>query len=146
MELHTTKFGTVCVDQRDLLRFPDGLIGYENARDWVLLTETLDSSICWLQSVNFGELAVPMVTPSRYVPQYRVRVDAEELQTLEIERDRDVEVLVVLSQHRDLPSINLKAPLVINMASRIGRQVVDTGNWSVRHMIAAVAGNLRQTA
>lgn len=148
VEVCTVKFGVIRADARDIICFPEGLPGLEDCRRWVILADPngLESPVMWLQSVDHGEIALPVVAPSHYVPQYRVRVDATELKSLQIERDRDVEVLAVLNRRNGITSINLKAPLVVNMASRIGRQVITAGSWSVRHMVVASPGQLRQSA
>jgi len=146
VQVRTTRFGTIRVDARDIIRFPEGLAGFEDCQQWIVLAQHAKSSPLWLQSVTRGEVALPLVAPSRFVPQYRVRIDAAELQLLDIERDRDIEVLVVLNHRDGMQSINLKAPLVINMTSRLGRQVVASGSWSTRHLIVASSGDLRQSA
>lgn len=155
MEVTTANFGTVCADERDIIRFPEGLPGLEDCQRWVILsdstatepigTKQMVTSTMWLQSADQAEIALPIVAPCNFVPDYRVRVSSSELKTLRIERDRDMEVVVVMNQLNGVPSLNLKAPLVINMASRLGRQVVNSGNWSIRHMIAS-PGGLRRSA
>ena len=151
MEVHSTKFGIVRAFAHDIIHFPQGLPGLEDCQQWILLaesipTENAPAATVWLQSVERDDIALALAAPCRFVPHYRVRVDSAELRSLRIERDRDVEVLAVLNYRDGVRSINLKAPLVINMASRLGRQVINPGSWSMRHMIVAPSHSLRRSA
>ncbi len=146
MEVCTANFGTISATDRDIIRFPEGLAGLEDCHNWLILADSLDAELLWLQSADRAEIALPVVSPTRFVPQYRVRVDADELTSLAIDRDRDVQVLVTVNHIDSLPTINLKAPLVINLSGRVGRQVVVPEAWSIRHLIAGTPGSLRRTA
>src|SRR5688572_26981923 len=79
MLISTTRFGTVEIDVEDILLFPHGLVAFESSRHWVLLSDAQNESLGWLQSVNQGEVALPVVSPRRFVPQYRVHVTRGQL-------------------------------------------------------------------
>ncbi len=145
MEVHTAQFGPVSFDPRDIYTFPQGIYGFELCRRWLLLGTAIDQPIRYLQSVERAQLALPVVTPSQFVPEYRVRVAAEALAPLALERDRDLAVLAVLNPQHD-PTVNLKAPLLLNLCSRIGLQVIADGDWSIRHSLGIAPPARRKAA
>ncbi|HVT27590.1 MAG TPA: flagellar assembly protein FliW, partial [Lacipirellulaceae bacterium] len=121
--------------------FADGLIGMEDCRRWVLLGDAENTSLGWLQSLERPEVAMGVVSPRRFVPEYQVRVGKREIASLGLENPDDAQVLVIVSQANDGLALNLKAPLVIHLAERIGRQIVARDDHPVRHRLE---GTLRR--
>jgi len=93
MDVITTRFGTLSVDPKDELIFESGLIGR-----WVVLTDTKNPTLGWLQSLDEGHIALGVVSPRRFVPDYQLRADRADLQTLELTTARDAEVVVIASR------------------------------------------------
>lgn len=139
MEVHTTRFGTLDVSVDEMLSFPEGLPGLEDCRQWVLLPEVGNDAVAWLQSATDPEVALAVVSPRRFVADYQVRVCRKELQALEIAGRDDAQVLAIVSVHDEGPTLNLKAPLVINRRNRVGRQVVTNGEMPMRHALRPAA-------
>ena len=84
MQVATTRFGSLAVDVDDLLHFPRGLMGFEDCRHWVLLADTNNSAVGWLQSADRPAVAVAVVSPRRFTPEYRIRVGQSQLAGLEL--------------------------------------------------------------
>jgi flagellar assembly factor FliW len=124
MQISTSRFGLVDIDVDDILLFPHGLIAFEDCRHWVLLADSDNDSLGWLQSVSHGDVALPVVSPRRYAPQYQVHVTRGQLAPLELSHFDATYVLSVVSRSDDDFVLNLKAPLLINLDRRLGRQVV----------------------
>ena len=74
MKISTTRFGNLTIEDGDVLTFVDGLIGMEDCRRWVLLADAHNSALGWLQSLDRPEVALGVVSPRRFVPDYQVRV------------------------------------------------------------------------
>ena len=128
MEIATTRFGSLKLEAGDVLNFPEGLPGLDELQDWVLLADTKDSELAWMQSTTRADVALAVVSPRRFVPQYRVRVTRRELAPLSIEQRGDAQVLVIVGRGESGLYLNLKAPLVINPRIQVGRQVVTRGD------------------
>jgi len=133
MEIRSTRFGQFEIESDDLLRFPAGLLGLEDCREWILLDDGQNDAVAWLQSVQRPEVAVAVVSPRRFVPDYRIRVARPEIEPLELQDVRMAEVLVIVGRTDRAVTLNLKAPLLLNPARRLGRQVVTNGNLPIRH-------------
>lgn len=146
MEIHSTRFGPLEIDPQDLLRFPAGLMGLEECRDWLLLDDAQNDAVAWLQSAQRPEVAVAVVSPRRFVPDYRIRVARPEIEPLGLDDVRVAEVLVVVGRTDRAVTLNLKAPLLVNLARRVGRQVVTNGNLPVRHELSRGQLALKKSA
>jgi flagellar assembly factor FliW len=84
MRINTTRFGRIDVDAADLLTFPSGLPGLEHCREWALLADSDNDALGWLQSTVRGDVAIAVVSPRRFVPQYQVRIPRSELTPLRL--------------------------------------------------------------
>jgi flagellar assembly factor FliW len=98
-----------------------------------LLDDGQSDALAWLQSVQRGEVAVAVVSPRRFVPDYRIRVARPEIEPLGLVDPRHAEVLVVVGRTDRAVTLNLKAPLLVNPARRLGRQVITNGDLPIRY-------------
>lgn len=146
MQINTTRFGLVNFEVDDILHFPHGLIGFEDCRHWVLLGDAENEALGWLQCVPRPEVALPVVSPRRFVPEYQVRVTRGQLAPLELSQFDQAFVLTVISQNQADLTVNLKAPLVVNLNRRIGRQVITTDEQPLAHRVASPTPALRRVA
>mgnify|MGYP002623739809 FL=1 len=146
MEIFTTRFGQVTIDAEDILLFPNGLLGYEDHQHWVLLADADNPAVGWLQSVTRPGLAMAAVSPRRFVPGYHLRVDRAELSGLQLGKEDKAYVLTLISSHEGQLTTNLRAPVVINLQRRLGRQVVTSDEQPLRHVLAPAPVPLRKSA
>jgi flagellar assembly factor FliW len=146
MKLDTTRFGSVEMQPDDLIHFPSGLMGMEYARHWVLLADAENEALGWLQSTSQPELALAVVSPRRFVPDYQVRVSRGELTPLELSEVKEAQVLAVVGKNDRGITMNLKAPLVINLERRLGRQVITNGEQPLQYPLAPEPMPLRKSA
>src|SRR5580698_1688519 len=98
MDIQTTRFATVAIEADDILHFPAGLAGLEDCRHWVLLADAVNDALGWLQSTSRPEVALAVVTPRRFVPDYQVRIVRVELAPLAILQVQDAKVLVIVGK------------------------------------------------
>lgn len=124
MQISTRHFGSVEIDADDILLFPRGIVAFEDCRHWVLLSDEENPALAWLQSISRGDVALPVVSPRRFAPEYAVHVVRGQLATLEFSQFDHAYVLTVVSKSDGDLTLNLKAPLIINLDRRLGRQVI----------------------
>jgi flagellar assembly factor FliW len=146
MHMMTTRFGEIAIDAEDILLFPHGLAGFEDCQHWVLLADAVNPTVGWLQSLSHGSLAMPVISPRRFVPQYQLRVARGELAALQLGATDRTYVLSLVSEHDGALTTNLKAPIIINLQRRLGRQVVTSDEQSLRYELARKTIPLRKTA
>ena len=145
MDIATTRFGPVSIEEEDVLTFVDGLIGMEDCRRWALLADAQNAALGWLQSLDRPDVALAVVSPQRFVADYRVRVAQRDVEPLGLAAAADAQVLTIVNQAGDSLALNLKAPLVVHVAKRVGRQIVAKDNHSVQHRLDG-AREFRRTA
>lgn len=146
MHLATTRFGGLEIEPSDILLFPSGVVGFEECRNWVLLGDAENTSVGWLQSVTRPEIALAVVSPRKFVPGYQVRVARTQLAPLQLRATHEAYVLAVVGKGGQGLTLNLKAPIIINLDRRLGRQVVATDDQPLRHELPGSSAHLRKTA
>ena len=137
MRINSRHFGPVDIEVDDILLFPSGLIAFEDCRHWVLLADAENPALAWLQSVDREELCLPVVSPRRFAPQYQLRVTRGQLQPLCFSQFDQAYVLAVVSQSDGDFTLDLKAPLVLNLDRKLGRQVITVDEQPVALPLAA---------
>lgn len=143
MFIRTTRFGLVTIEPTDLLQFPTGLLGLEGCRQWVLLADAQNGTLGWLQSTTRPEVALAVVSPRRFVPDYQFRVFRSDLSALELTNVQDAQVLVVVNKNERGITLNLRAPIIVNISRRTARQVIANGDHPVQHELAPVSSTAR---
>lgn len=146
MRISTSRFGRIDVDAGDIIRFPSGLPGLEDCREWALLADSTNDALGWLQCMTRGDVALAVVSPRRFVPDYQVRIPRSELTPLAISDIRQAQVVVVVGTTGTDLTLNLKAPIVINLEARTGRQVVASGELPLHHELTTNRQPLRKSA
>jgi flagellar assembly factor FliW len=139
MQIATTHFGSVEIEVDDILLFPRGVIAFEDCRHWVLLGDEENPALAWLQSVSRSEVALPVVSPRRFAPDYSVHVNRGQLLPLEFSQFDQAYVLTVVSRSDGDLTLNLKAPLIINLDRRLGRQVITSDDQPVAQLLLSSA-------
>lgn len=137
MYVMTTRFGNVPIQPTDVLRFDQGLIGMEMCREWVLLADNANNGLAWLQSLERPEVALAVVSPRRFVKDYQVRINNRDIAPLGPAAAKSLQVLAILNRHQDTLTLNLKAPIVVNLSTNRGRQVVAKNDHEVQYVLGA---------
>ncbi|MEO8497179.1 MAG: flagellar assembly protein FliW [Planctomycetota bacterium] len=146
MLLHTTRFGTIQAESEDIFQFPQGLIGLEDFRRWVLLADAENDAVGWLQSTSHPDVAVAVVSPRRFVPEYQVRIPRGELERLQLaELDRAFVLSLVSRNHHGL-TLNLKAPVLFNLDRRLACQVVTSDDQPLQWDLTVPILKMRKAA
>ncbi len=129
MNIVTTRFGLVLVSEADLIRIPDGLVGFRHQTLFVQLPDLKVSGLTWLQSLDQPEVAFGIVPPPLAVSDYRVELRPGDRAALELDDERSALIFVILNRGDGGGlTVNLQGPLVFNMAKRLGRQLVLTSS------------------
>ncbi len=139
MHLETSRFGSIEIDDSVVLTFTQPIIGFQEFRRFVLLDGTGADHIKWLQSVDAGDLAFILMDPRSVVPDYNIRLRADELTELAVASVDDLEIytLVVVPKDPKQVRTNLKAPILINPQQRLAKQtILDQSSYPVQFLLA----------
>lgn len=128
MRLETTRFGEIEIEDDKIIKFEDGLLGFENTRRFTILSGEADSLFKWLQCVDDGGLAFIVVEPDLFVEKYYLDLSDSDVRKIQVESPQDVNIFCIVTIPEDTRkmSANLQGPIVINSSRKVGRQVIST--------------------
>jgi flagellar assembly factor FliW len=146
MKISTTRFGTIEFRSDDVLTFPEGLPGLEACTAWLLLADDHNNALGWLQSTSDPAVALAVVSPRRFVPDYQLRVTRGELGSQFARLVDEVRVLAIVAINAGAITLNLKAPVLIHLGQRLGRQVVASGDHPLQYELCPTASPRKKIA
>jgi flagellar assembly factor FliW len=131
----TPRFGEVEFTDTDVIEFPWGLPGFSDLRRFLALSLSDQPNFIWLQSVDEPGTALPAADPWQIFADYEPKLPAYATEALELHSAEDFTILcvVVVTKGAEEMSINLMAPIVVNLKTRRARQVMlENSGYSVR--------------
>ena len=137
MKVLTKAYGEMEIEDRQLINFPHGLLGFEDLREFVLF-DAVQEPFYWLQSRERVDVAFVLIDPLFFRPDYTPDVDAGEMEEIGISSAEDLLVfsIVTIPVNSSQMTANLQGPLLLNRLTHVGRQSISTNpRWGVRHVI-----------
>ncbi|MCI0362816.1 MAG: flagellar assembly protein FliW [Phycisphaerales bacterium] len=139
MNVHTTRFGMVNLDENRIITFPAGLLGFSNYKKFALLQPDDQGVFFWLQSLESPELAFVVTDPSLWVSDYEAPLRPEQMDELHLAKPSDAQVFVIVNKYGQSLTANLQGPLIVNLANQQAVQLVLADKrWTTRHEIVRV--------
>lgn len=144
MNVETTRFGTVEVDESRIINFPNGLLGFANFKRFALLQPDEDAVFFWLQSVETAELAFVVTDPSLWIQDYEATIRREQMEELGLERLDDAQVFAIVNRYDRAITANLQGPIVVNVSNQHAMQLVLADKrWTTRHEIVQLGSQVQ---
>jgi flagellar assembly factor FliW len=143
MKVETKWFGTMEVRDEQILTFEKGIIGFEDWKEFTLIydaeKELEETTIYWLQAIDEPTLALPIMDPQLVYQGYDRIVEDAIINTLG-DNIADANLLVACTmtvpEKLENMTINLKAPIIINLDTNRGVQVIaENDDYQVRYPI-----------
>jgi len=133
MEIETTRFGQMTVDDDRVISLPKGLLGFPNHTRFALIQTGQENYFFWLQSVDEPNLAFVVTDPSIFFKDYEVPVREETATDIELTDPQALQVFVICNKVDEWLTGNLLGPIVVNAQNRLAQQVVLTEKkWTTR--------------
>jgi flagellar assembly factor FliW len=132
------RFGELTYAETDVIEFPWGIPGFAGLRRWLLLTLDVHPGYVWLQSLEDLKVAIPTADPYFIFEKYDPKLPPYAFVALDIKNAEDFTLLcvVVVTANAEEMTMNLMAPIVLNLKSRKARQVMlENSAFSVREPI-----------
>ncbi len=136
--INTPRFKGIQIQPEKIFVFPQGIIGFEAARDFVLIDRGNGNSFLWLQSLKNPDLCFLLIEPEKVIDAYHPELSSQDRIMLEASNGKDVTFLnlVTVDESHENIYINLKSPIAINSEKRIGIQVIlEDERYPVRHQL-----------
>lgn len=141
MTIETRVFGEITIDPAKIIHFENGIVGFPDMRDFALIYDIEKgdkAGIRWLQSLEEPAFALPVMDPLTVAEDYNPEVDEDILKPIGKIEEGELLVLVTVTVPKDLKlmSVNLKAPLVINVLERKAVQIIlDSDAYQIKYPI-----------
>jgi len=129
------RFGTCTYRESEVLSFPWGLPGFASLRRFIALNLGGQEKFVWLQSLDDPSVALPTADPWQIFADYAPHLPPYATSSLDLRNPEDFATLcvVVVTPGAAEMTMNLLAPIVVNLRTRTGRQItLETGGYSVR--------------
>ncbi len=129
-----SRFGEIEYDPTATLHFPEGLIGFEKLREFVVMPNQKEGPLFWIQSVEDPQVAFVLTDPSGFFLDYQIAPGPEERSSLGLSGDDECFVLSVVTVSRDQEvTLNLSAPIIYApKANRALQVILDNPKYSTR--------------
>lgn len=141
MKAVTRLFGTIDIADDKIITMERGMIGFPDLTHFALIfdEEKKDKKfkIMWLQSMDDGDIAFPVADPIQIKEDYKPLVNEEIISPLGEMTEDNTYILVTVTVPKKVEdfSINLKAPIVINMDTNRGAQIITEDEYPVKYRI-----------
>jgi len=127
MEVQDTRFGTLQVDEDELILIDGGLMGFPVSNRYIMFPYAKDSSFFWLQSVDEPEIAFIVINPFDFFSDLVFEVSDDDAASISLDKGEDVEIFTLVTIPDGSPEemrTNLAGPVVVNINNRQGRQIL----------------------
>ena len=139
MEINAKYFGQVSYDKSESIHIVNGLIGFEAYTEYLPIPFHEDNdSLISLQCLEDETLSFILMNPFGLLNDYSPSLSGQDMKELDAETAEDLSYYVICVMRDSVAesTVNLKAPLVVNVRSRQARQVIlDQSEYTFRHVI-----------
>jgi len=135
MKVQSSRFGTIELDDQEVINFPAGLIGFPDETSFVMLRPKPESPIAWLHSTQTSWFALPVVSAEALAADFGGSISEATKAAGIVASDEPFAVMAVLNAPgAGAPaSVNLMAPIIVNAETRQGAQLLlDSSNYSTQ--------------
>ncbi|RIW39061.1 flagellar assembly protein FliW [Bacillus salacetis] len=138
MKIMTKYHGDLDITINDIWKFDQGIPGFVDEREFILLPLPQIEGFQVLQSVATPHLGFVVTDPFQFFKDYDFTLNASILEQLELTQDKDVQVLTILTVKDPITNTtaNLQAPIILNTANQKGKQVIlNETDYQTKHFI-----------
>ena len=136
MELITGFHGTFNYDEKDIINFPNGIMGFEDLKKFIIVESKENEAFSIFQSIENTNMGLVVVSPFDVKKDYEIELNEDVINSLNIENPEEVVLYNTVTLNSDVYKItvNLKAPIIININKKVGKQVIiDKEEYKIKH-------------
>ncbi|MBH0230882.1 flagellar assembly protein FliW [Halobacillus yeomjeoni] len=140
MKIETKYFGAIEINEEQVIQFKQGLPGFKDYKEFVLLPLEEAPIYKVLQSTKEAGLAFILVNPYVFFHDYAFDIDEQSKKELELKQAEDVDLYTVMTLKDPFKqsTINLQAPIIINQQNRSAKQLIlNQTDYHTKHSITS---------
>lgn len=129
---------SVQVDEQDILHFEQGIPGFEDVKEYVLVEESDVPLVMTLQSIAGEHPSFVVIDPFSFVEGYAPELSEADLSYFGKQTAENLKLLViaVLTSKLEDAVVNLKSPIVIDPETNRAKQViVENPGYPIRYFL-----------
>jgi flagellar assembly factor FliW len=143
MEIRTSRFGVISVEEDRLMTFPRGLLGFPGHTRFALIQTGHGNYFFWLQSADDPSVAFVVTDPNTFFKDYDVPLRNDTFEDLVFTDLKFAQILVICNKVGEWLTGNLLGPIVVNGENRMAQQVVLTEKkWTTRQPLLRLASEV----
>lgn len=138
IKVNTKPFGEIEVDERQIIDFPEGILGFDFIKKFVILDADNDSPFKWLQAYDEKDLAFVVIMPDSFLPSYELVIPQADYETVNAKTADELLIfaIVTIPDNPSNMTANLQGPVIINPEKKLGKQAISLSDrYTVRHNI-----------
>lgn len=126
MKLDTKYHGSVEYKNEDIIHFKKGIPGFNDLKEFIYFPIKDNEVFSVLHSIEDREVGFIVTSPFSVIKEYEIKLDDDIIEKLKIEKESDVLVVntVTLNSKLENITVNMCAPIVINIKKKLGEQII----------------------
>jgi len=124
------------IHSENIFHFPDGLPAFESLKEFVFLCKPDTRPFFFMQALNPPDISFVCIDPFLVYPDYTPKVSDADARFLNLTSMEDALIISIVTVSKNVEDItvNLQGPVVVNIRSSVGRQVIcESQNYPVRY-------------
>jgi flagellar assembly factor FliW len=129
------KLGEIEYTDNDVITLSAPILGFPDLNDFVLISNDKSYPFLWFQSVQDSDICFILVEPEIFFPNYKPSLNKREFKILNVKEDKEIKLfgIVVVPDQPKNATVNLRAPLAVNMEKKLAKQVIlEDDNWQIK--------------
>lgn len=128
--INTVHFGEIEVPKENVIVFQDGLIGFDELKEFIIISDQESEPFKWLTSIDNPAIGFPLIDPWLVIGNYNPGRSFDPNESV-------VLTVVTLSDAQNNMTVNLKAPVFIDIKENKGKQIIlPNDKYSTNQIIA----------
>ncbi|MEE9542190.1 MAG: flagellar assembly protein FliW [Thermodesulfobacteriota bacterium] len=140
IKIETTRFGTVEVPGDKVIKFQEGIPGFEGLKSYVLLDHDSEGLFKWMQSVDDPDIAFLLTLPDVFIPGFALPKKGVQTASIGLKESEEPVLMVMVCVpvgEADFITLNLKGPIVFNDNNMSAMQcIVDNDDFPCDYKVS----------
>ncbi|OPX92022.1 MAG: Flagellar assembly factor FliW [Pelotomaculum sp. PtaB.Bin104] len=127
--------------EQNIITFKEGLPGLPELRKFTLVALQDSFLFYFLQSMEDENTCFILINPFALFPEYEFDLPAAEIKKIDSSSPENLAFFCIVNASKGLKdaTVNLLAPVIVNTANKLARQVVlNDSRYSVRHPLPPI--------
>ena len=126
-KINTSRFGEIEIDEKRIVTFKEGIPGFTDEHEFIILPYDEVSPYYFMQSLNTPDLAFLLTIPFLFFPDYTFEIDDDTMEELEMTKKTKVlyySIITIPNGSIRYMTTNLLAPVILNTENMKAKQIV----------------------